>query len=218
MVRLAIPGMIMVVAEWFAFEVLTLASSQFGTNYLAAQSILVTLTSTTFQLPFPISIAASTRVANLIGAKLVNAAKTSAKVAVVAAAGVAIFNVILLSSLRYQLPKLLTKDEEVIELVAQIMFLVAIMQIFDAMAAMAHGLLRGIGKQHFGGYANLIAYYVIALPISFGTAFGLDWKLEGLWFGVTLGLVLVASVEYWYIYTSDWDQSVREAEHRNAVG
>lgn len=81
MIRLALPGMIMVVAEWFAFEILTLVSGQFGTSYLAAQSILVTLTSTTFQLlPFPLSIAASTRVANLIGSKLVDAAKTSAKV------------------------------------------------------------------------------------------------------------------------------------------
>lgn len=80
MVRLALPGMIMVEAEWLAFEILTLATSQFGADYLAAQSILVTLTSTTFQIPFPVSIAASTRVANLIGANLVDAAKTSAKV------------------------------------------------------------------------------------------------------------------------------------------
>lgn len=121
MVKLALPGMVMVVAEWLAFEVLTLASGQFGTTYLAAQSVLVTLAATTFQLPFPISIAASTRVANLIGAKLVGAAKTSAYVAVVAAGLVAIFNFTLLSSLRYELPKLLTEDEEVIELVAQIM-------------------------------------------------------------------------------------------------
>lgn len=80
MVRLAIPGMIMVTAEWFAFEVLTVASGQLGTSYLAAQSVLVTLSSTTFQIPFPLSIAGSTRVANLIGAQLVGAAKTSAKV------------------------------------------------------------------------------------------------------------------------------------------
>lgn len=180
----------MVEAEWLAFEVLTLASSQFGTSYLAAQSILITLSSTTFQIPFPLSIAASTRVANLIGAKLVGAAKTSAKVAVVAAFLVAVFNVTLLSTLRYELPKLFTTDEEVIELVAQIMPLVAVMQLFDGLATMAHGLLRGIGKQHFGGYANLLTYYLIALPISFGTGFGKDWKLEGLWFGVTLGLFL----------------------------
>ena len=80
MIRLALPGMIMVVAEWFAFEILTLASGRLGVATLAAQSVLVTVTSTTFQIPFPLSIAGSTRVANLIGAKLVDAAKTSAKV------------------------------------------------------------------------------------------------------------------------------------------
>jgi MATE family multidrug resistance protein len=80
MIKLALPGMIMVSAEWFAFEIMTLISGQFGSSYLAAQSILVAVTSTTFQLPFPMSIAGSTRVANLIGARLVDAAKTSAKV------------------------------------------------------------------------------------------------------------------------------------------
>ena len=80
MIRLALPGMVMVVAEWFAFEVLTLVSGRFGVASLAAQSVLVTITGMTFQLPFPLSIAGSTRVANLIGAKLVDAAKTSAKV------------------------------------------------------------------------------------------------------------------------------------------
>ncbi|KAH8680883.1 MATE efflux family protein [Xylariales sp. PMI_506] len=217
MIKLALPGMIMVVAEWLAFEILTLASSQFGSSYLAAQSIVTTLASTTFQIPFPISIAASTRVANFIGARLVQAAKTSAKVAVVISFLVAAINVLVLSTLRYQLPRLFTDDAEVIEFVAQVLPLVAVMQVFDSVAAMSHGLLRGIGKQHFGSYSSLLSYYLVGLPISFGTGFGLDWKLEGLWFGVTLGLVLVAIVEYCYIYMTDWNQSVAEAEHRNAA-
>ena len=80
MIKLALPGLLMVEAEFLAFEILTLASSYFSTTHLAAQSILSTLTALTFQIPFPISIAASTRVANLIGATLSDAAKTSAKV------------------------------------------------------------------------------------------------------------------------------------------
>ncbi|KAI1103116.1 multidrug and toxin extrusion protein [Jackrogersella minutella] len=218
MIWLALPGMIMVMAEWFAFEILTLVTSQFGTTYLAAQSILVTLTSTTFMIPFPVSIAASTRIANLVGAGLVNAAKTSAKVAFLAGCAIGLFNLTLLAGLRYQLPLLFTQDEEVIALVASVMPLVAVMQVFDGLAAVAHGLLRGIGKQTFGGYANLSIYYIIALPISFATAFGLDWKLTGLWLGTTVGLALVGGVEYWYTYISDWEQSARDAENRNAAG
>lgn len=67
-------------AEWLAFEILTLTSGRFGTSQLAAQSVIVTLAATTYQIPFPLSVAVSTRVANLIGAKLADAAKTSAKV------------------------------------------------------------------------------------------------------------------------------------------
>ncbi|KAL1835522.1 hypothetical protein VTJ49DRAFT_6540 [Mycothermus thermophilus] len=218
MVRLALPGMIMVVAEWFAFEILTLASGRMGVAILAAQSILVTTTGTTFQLPFPVSIAGSTRVANLIGAKLVDAAKTSARVTVVGGVLIGLFNMTILTVFRYHIPLLFTTDQEVIELVARTLPVCAVMQIFDGMAAVSHGLLRGIGRQEFGGYANLVCYYVVALPISFGLGFGLDWKLPGLWIGVTFGLLIVSLAEYWFMWRVDWNQVVREAEERNARG
>lgn len=218
MVRLALPGMVMVVAEWFAFEILTLASGRIGVTHLAAQSVLVTVTSTTFQIPFPLSIAGSTRVANLIGAKLVDAAKTSARVTVVGGVIVGLFNVTLLSVFRHQIALLFTQDPEVIRLVAQTLPVCAIMQLFDGMAAVSHGLLRGIGRQEIGGYVNLLAYYVVALPISFSLGFGLGWNLVGLWMGVTFGLLLTSLIEYWFIWYSDWELAAREAENRNASG
>lgn len=100
-----------------------------------------------------------------------------------------LFNLTLLSVFRYQIPLLFTQDGEVIRLVAQTLPICAVMQLFDGMAAVSHGLLRGIGRQGFGGYANLVCYYLVALPISFGLGFGLDWQLNGLWFGVTIGLL-----------------------------
>lgn len=80
MIKLALPGLVMVEAEYLAFEILTLAASYLSTTHLAAQSILSTLTALTFQIPFSISIASSTRVANLIGATLSESAKISARV------------------------------------------------------------------------------------------------------------------------------------------
>ncbi|CAM1511402.1 Fc.00g089150.m01.CDS01 [Cosmosporella sp. VM-42] len=216
MIRLALPGMIMVEAEWLAFEIMTLLSSRFGAEYLAAQSVIATLTTVSYQIPFPMSIAASTRIANLIGAGLVDAAKTTAKVSFVAACLIGIFNLTLYSTLRYQLPFLFTSDDQVISIVATVMPLVAVMQVFDGFAAAAHGLLRGIGKQSIGGPANLIAYYVISLPISLGLAFGAGWKLEGLWTGVTVGLVVVSAIEYVYLWRTNWDDAAREAASRNA--
>jgi len=216
MIRLALPGLIMLEAEVLAFEILTFASSYFGVTVLAAQSVVVTIGSIAFQLPFTLSIAASTRVANLIGATLADAAKLTTRVAFVGAIIVGLFNFTLLSAPRHYLPLLFTSDPEVIALVSSILPLIAAFQLVDAFAALFNGILRGLGRQHFGGYVQLFCYYVIAMPISFGTAFGLGWSLWGLWTGVALALGLVAGIELLYLAKTNWQRSVEEAQARNA--
>lgn len=217
MIRLALPGLIMVEAECLAFEILTLASSYLGTSALAAQSILATISSITWQIPFPLSIAGSTRIANLIGATLVDAAKTTAKVSFWGAAVVGMFNMVLLSSLRSYIPRLFSSDPEVIEIVAQVLPLCAAFQLFDALAANCNGILRGLGRQEVGGYIQLFCYYVIAMPLSMGTTFYLNWGVMGLWTGVALALALVSLIEALFISRANWNRSVEEALKRNEL-
>ncbi|KAJ4208280.1 hypothetical protein NW759_013717 [Fusarium solani] len=214
MIRLALPGMIMIEAQFSVLEILTIAAGRFGTAQLAAQSVLVTVTSTSFNIPFPLAIATSTRVANLIGAHLSDAARTTARVAIVAACVVGLFNLTIFVTLRRQLPRIFTEDEEVVDIASQVILVCALMQIFDAMAAVSHGLLRGIGHQAIGGYANLFSYYLVALPIALGTSFGLGWKLAGLWVGLTVGLAVVSGIETLYLYLTDWETAVAQAEAR----
>jgi MATE family multidrug resistance protein len=218
MVKLALPGVVMIEAEVLAFEILTFASSYFGTTVLAAQSVLATLTSITFQIPFPLSIAGSTRVANLIGATLADAGKVSMKVTFSAAVVVGVLNVTLLSTLKDYIPRLFTSDPEVVRIVSEILPLCAAFQLFDALAAACNGILRGLGRQEFGGYVQLFCYYVFAMPISFGLAFGKHWGLWGLWTGVALALGLVALIEFIYLSRTDWQRSVEEARARNQEG
>ena len=161
MIRLALPGLIMVLAEFLAFEILTLTASWISSTHLAAQSVLSTISAITYQIPFPISIAASTRIANLVGATLTDAGKVTAKVALMAALMVGLFNAILLISVRQYVPWLFTNDADVAELTSKILPINAAFQLFDALAAMANGMLRGLGRQEVGGYVNLFAYYVV---------------------------------------------------------
>lgn len=181
MIKLSLPGLVMVLAEFLAFEILTLSSSWLGPTELAAQSVLGSITGITFQIPFPMSVAASTRIANLIGATLAMPAKMAAKVAVVFSIAVGIFNLLLLSLLRERIPRLFTPDPDVIDLVSQLLPLCAAFQLFDALAANCNGILRGLGRQEIGGYVGLFAYYIVGLPISFGAGFGAHWGLYGLW-------------------------------------
>lgn len=214
MIKLALPGMIMIEAQFSVLEILTIAAGQFGTAQLAAQSVLVTVTSTSFNIPFPLAIATSTRVANLIGAHLSDAARVTAKVAIVAGLVVGCFNLTIFAALNEVIPRIFTQDDEVVAIAKQVILVCALMQIFDALAAVSHGILRGVGRQAIGGYANLFSYYCIALPISLSTAFALDWKLSGLWFGLTMGLAVVSALELVYLYNADWESAVAQAEAR----
>lgn len=162
MIRLALPGLAMVMAEFMAFEILTLASARISATHLAAQTILQSLSVMAYQLPFPLSIAASTRVANFIGAALPDAAKVTMRVAFVGGTILGLFNMVMLSSLREYIPVLYTDEPDVRELAARTLPLNAAFQLLDALAAQGNGVLRGLGKQEIGGYINLFAYYGVS--------------------------------------------------------
>jgi MATE family multidrug resistance protein len=44
-------------------------------------------------------------------------------------------------------------------------------------------VLRGQGRQHLGAAFNLVAYYVLALPLGIALAFQWGYGLPGLWIG-----------------------------------
>lgn len=91
-------------------------------------------------------------------------------------------------TLRWYLPLLFTSDEAVIAIIANALPVVAIAVFWDGVTAGAHGILRGIGKQSIGGPANIFGHWVVALPLSLTLAFYFDWKIKGMWAGLTGGL------------------------------
>ncbi|KAJ9190811.1 hypothetical protein DTO164E3_9159 [Paecilomyces variotii] len=180
MVRLALPGMVMVEAELLAWELLTLASSFISVEHLAAQSTIATLGAIAFNFHFPISIAAATRISTLIGAGHADAAKRAAKVSILTAFVFGILVAILLGTLRNQLPALFTENPDVIHFVSAVLPMVGVSQVFDSLATSCNGLLRGLGKQNVGSVTALFCYYGVGIPISFALAFWFHWDLLGL--------------------------------------
>ncbi|KJX97140.1 mate efflux family protein [Zymoseptoria brevis] len=217
MIRLAIPGLIMTLAEFLAFEILTLASARISATHLAANTVLQSLSVLTYQLPFPLSIAVSTRVANLIGAGLPGAAQVTTNVAFAIGTFLGVFNMVALSLLRHKIPWLFSSEADVVALAAACLPVNAAFQLFDSLAAQCNGILRGLGKQEIGGYINLFAYYAIALPISFAMGFALHYDLLGLWAGPAIGLAIVSLFEGAYIWKTSFENASEEAARRNAA-
>ena len=162
MVRLALPGLIMVAAELFAFEILTLASARMSALHLAAQAILQNISLLLYQLPLAVSIAGSTRVASLIGATLPDATKVTVRAMFACGLVTGLVNMLLLSSLGSHVPRLYTSEEDVIALAARTLPINATFQLCDAIATQCNGVLRGLGKHSIGGVVNLVAFYAVS--------------------------------------------------------
>lgn len=213
---LAIPSLIMVEAEFLAFEILTLLSSYLGTVPLAAQSIGTTMATVTYQVPFAIGIALSTRIANYLGAGLGSCAKLTTKVALGFGLSISILNFLVLFVFQTLIAQLFTNDEEVIKTVTAVMWLVASMQISDSMNANSAGCLRGQGQTKIGGIVNLFSYYVVGIPLSVYLTFYSPWKgkLDGLWIGSTVALTIIGVVQSYFAYYADFDKLCADAKKR----
>lgn len=216
--HLAVPGLIMLEAEFLAFEILTLMASYLGTIELAAQSIGTTMASLTYQVPFAIGIASSTRIANFLGAGLGAAAKTSTQVAISFGLVISILNFLFLFLFQRQIAYSFTNDERVIDTVSKIMWLIALMQISDAMNANSAGCLRGQGQTKIGGIVNLLSYYVVGIPMSIYLSFYSRWSgsLHGLWIGSTVALTIIGAVQSYYALYADFDKLCADARKRTS--
>ncbi|ORZ05145.1 mate-domain-containing protein [Lobosporangium transversale] len=213
--KLALPGVMMVCTEWWAFEVMSLAASYLGTIALAAQSVVVQTSGLLYTIPFGISIAASNRVGNLIGMGDARSAKVASRVSIALAIIFGMTNSLMLILFKERWGRLFSEDAEVIQTVAMVLPLVALYQISDGLAGVGGGVLRGVGLQHLGAYLNLVAYYLVAFPLGYFFAFKLQWGLKGLWSALCVALWMVGLGELWVIFKTNWPAEVRKCKARN---
>lgn len=215
MFSLALPGVIMVEAEFLAFEILTISASRFGTETLAAQSIASTMATLTFQIPFGVSIAGSTRIATFVGSQSARDAEIAIRVSLLLSVvlGTIICTSIVLA--KYQIVSLFTNDLSVIHLAVSVIKILGINQLYDSINVIAAGCLRGQGRQKIGSNLNIACYYMIAVPLALYLAFVKDLKLVGLWIGLGTGIFTLAISETYFVLKSNWQEILSESMKRN---
>ncbi|ODV80762.1 ethionine resistance protein [Suhomyces tanzawaensis NRRL Y-17324] len=215
MINLSVPGVLMVEAEWLAFEIITFTAASFGTDVLAAQSIVTTTCALMYQIPLAFSVTISTRVAWYIGAASKRAAITATRSSIMCSLTLGLMTGIFLFAFRRPLASLYTNDQSVIDFAAKVLVVASIYQLNEFLSCASGGVLRGQGRQKIGGYMNLFSYYFLALPSAFIFAFYFKLELIGLWLGMIIALVVTSTLQLYFVVTSDWDyiitQSINEA-------
>ncbi|KAI0718352.1 MATE efflux family protein [Cerioporus squamosus] len=224
LVQLGLSGVGQVASEWWSWELVGLAASQLGPTALATQSVLLVSASTTYQAPFALSVASSVRIGNLLGEENAKRASVATKCAILMSLVISAVWSTMFMVFRTKWAHLFNDDPDVVSLVASILPLVALFQVFDGLSAITAGILRAVGKQFTGALLNLSAYYVVGIPFGIWLAFWRDMKLHGLWVGLTVSLVYSAAVGICISLSTNWDREVEKvrirlaADHKHAQG
>jgi MATE family multidrug resistance protein len=87
-----------------------------------------------------------------------------------------------------------TSNTEVLKLAAQLLFAAALFQIFDGVQVTATGVLRGAGNTRTPMLVNLMAHWLLGLPVGYTLCFLLGLGVFGLWLGLSAGLIVVAAL------------------------
>lgn len=217
LISMAIPGVIMIISELLAFELLTFFSSQFGVAGLASQSVVSLAASLLFQLPFSMAVCCSTRIAHYIGANYKKSAEITSRAALLCStvAGLVNFNWIFWG--RYRIASMFSEDELVKLLIVQVFPLVALIQTFDCFNVLSAGCLRGQGRQRIGSVLSFFSYYVLGTPLEYLFGFHMNHGVFGLWLGLSIGVGFLTVAEFLCVVFSDWDKIVEDSNARNSV-
>ncbi|KIP09793.1 hypothetical protein PHLGIDRAFT_116113 [Phlebiopsis gigantea 11061_1 CR5-6] len=217
LVQLGLAGVGQTASEWWSWELVGLAASMLGPIQLATQSVLLVSASTTFQAPFALGVATSVRIGNLLGEE--NALRTGyvVKAAMLMALAVGCIWSTMFMIFRHSWAHLFNDDSSVVSMVAFILPIVALFQVFDGLGAVTAGILRAEGKQFTGALLNLSAYYVIGIPFGLWLAFSKNADLMGLWVGLTVALVYESLVSSWICLRTDWTYEVEKVRRRLAA-
>lgn len=212
MFSLAMNGTAMLLSEFIAFEVLTLTASKFGTAALAAQSIASTTATLAFQIPFGVSVALSTKIADRVGLEDTVAVYKLNRITYLVSVLVGIIDTSILLGCRTIIAGCFTTDADVVALGLKLLTILGINQLYDCPNVILAGCLRGQGRQAIGSRLNLLAYYLIALPLALFLAFSFNLGLFGLWAGLGVGIFVLAASEFYYVFNSDWDMILEDAK------
>lgn len=161
---------------------------------IAAHQVAMNVSYLAFTLPLSISIVATIRVSNYMGARDYVNARRAAEVAVMLAIAAALFNIVMLVSFADVIAGLYTADPAVISMAAGLMMYAALFQLADAFVVPTQGALRGYKDTRVPMFLAILAYWLIALPL--GYLLGLTDYLvgamgaTGFWISLVAGLVL----------------------------
>jgi MATE family multidrug resistance protein len=203
---LGAPVGLQMLVEVSSFATASVLSGKISQNAAAGNQIALSLASATFMVPLGISTATAVRVGQAVGqgdrrrARLSGACGFFLSTCFMGTAAVA-FNLF-----PRALAHVLTDKDAVLTAAVPLIQIAALFQLCDGFQVVGAGALRGAGDTRTSLLANFVGHFLVGLPVAFWLTFGRGLGGPGLWWGLSLGLTIVAvwlTARFWRVTGRD---------------
>jgi len=190
LLALGTPAATQLTLEVGAFAAATALAGRLAPVSLAAHQIAINYAALSFMVPLGIASAGAVRVGHAVGRRDAAGAARAGWTAL-------LFGMLFMSAAAavfFTMPRLLllafTEDAGVLDVGVTLLFVAAVFQLFDGMQGVATGALRGLGDTRTPMLWNLAGHWFIGLPLGYSLCFLLGFGVIGLWWGLSLGLMI----------------------------
>ena len=190
-----------------AFALFTTLVARMGNASMAANQAMLSLLSLSFMQAVGISLAATTLVGRYKGARdLASAARSfrsAAKLGLLLAAVVAALFV----AIPEQLLRMYVDDPQVLAFGRPLLALGAAFQLFDAMAIVAAGSLRGAGDTRWPFVVQTSLAWTLRLPLAWLFAMTLGGGVVGAWYAEFVFVAVLSAAFVWRFRSGAWQRA-----------
>ncbi len=199
MVVLGAPIGVQYELEYGVFAVVGIMMGWMGTAQLAGHQVALNLASLAFMVPLGVSAAAAVLVGHAVGRGDIAEARRAAAAGLAAGVGFMSTSALVMLLFPMFLARIYTRDAGVALLAASLLPIAGVFQVFDGIQVVSIGILRGVADTHAPMLVNVLGFWLVGLPVSAALGFGLHGGPRGLWWGLTVGLMLVALILIWRV-------------------
>lgn len=192
MLRLGLPVGVQLQLEIGVFGVIALMMGWMGTIAMAGHQVAINLASFTFMVPLGVSQAAAVLVGHAVGRGDPEGARRTAGAGLVLGGGFMCLTAVAFLTAPGLLGRLYTDDGGVLGVALILIPMAGIFQVFDGLQVVASGVLRGVGDTRSPMLVNLLGFWLVGFPVSVHLGFRTSLGPVGLWWGLVVGLGVVA--------------------------